>query len=160
LGQHQHSSGSVGEAFEHVTASISSFEGSLQGGSAVGAAPPAGSVPSTPAIRRRGPPLSPATDVAYRYPPVNATDALDLPLVDEDLQRLEVLLESSVTTGDGFLDDVTTHLIGAGGKRLRPALALAAATGGRRSARTEDLLGAVAVELVHLASLNHDDVID
>src|SRR6202044_3126283 len=65
-----------------------------------------------------------------------------------------------VVTGDGFLDSVTTHLIAAGGKRLRPLLALAAATGGEREATHEDLQGAVAVELVHLASLYHDDVID
>jgi len=39
-------------------------------------------------------------------------------------------------------------------------LALASATGGRRAATQEDLLGGVAVELVHLASLYHDDVID
>jgi len=96
----------------------------------------------------------------YRYPAVNASDALDLPQVDEDLQRLEPLLRNSVTTGDPFLDDVTTHLIGAGGKRLRPMLALAAATAGRRAALEDDLLSGVAVELVHLASLYHDDVID
>jgi len=66
----------------------------------------------------------------------------------------------SVVTGDGFLDDVTTHLIAAGGKRLRPVLALATATGGSEPASREDLLGAVSVELVHLASLYHDDVMD
>jgi heptaprenyl diphosphate synthase len=74
--------------------------------------------------------------------------------------RLEPLLTSSVTTGDDFLDGVTTHLIAAGGKRLRPLLALVAATSGRRRASEEDLMGGVAVELVHLASLYHDDVID
>lgn len=91
---------------------------------------------------------------------VNATAVLDLPMVEEDLQRLEPLLAGSVMTGDSFLDDVTTHLIAAGGKRLRPALALVAATRGERAATEEDLLGGVAVELVHLASLYHDDVID
>ena len=63
-------------------------------------------------------------------------------------------------TGDGFLDEVTTHLLAAGGKRLRPVLALATATSGLGAASREDLLGAVAVELVHLASLYHDDVMD
>jgi heptaprenyl diphosphate synthase len=91
---------------------------------------------------------------------VNATEALDLPLLSEGLERLEPLLTSTVVTGDGFLDSVTTHLIAAGGKRLRPLLALAAATGGENEATQEDLLGAVAVELVHLASLYHDDVLD
>ena len=76
---------------------------------------------------------------------VNASQALDLPLLSEGLERLEPLLTSTVVTGDSFLDSVTTHLIAAGGKRLRPLLALAAATGGENEATREDLLGAVAV---------------
>jgi heptaprenyl diphosphate synthase len=91
---------------------------------------------------------------------VNATKALGLPRLEEELKRVEPLLMSSVTTGDGFLDDVTTHLIAAGGKRLRPLLCLAAATAGERDATRDELKGAVSVELVHLASLYHDDVID
>jgi heptaprenyl diphosphate synthase len=91
---------------------------------------------------------------------VNPTEALGLPRLQEGLQRLEPLLTASVVTGDGFLDEVTTHLIAAGGKRLRPLLALATATGGDHDATEDDLMGGVAVELVHLASLYHDDVID
>ena len=91
---------------------------------------------------------------------MNPTEALGLPRLQEGLRRLEPLLTASVVTGDGFLDEVTTHLIAAGGKRLRPLLALAAATGGGRDATEDDLMGGVAVELVHLASLYHDDVID
>ncbi len=91
---------------------------------------------------------------------VNALKALDLPYLENDLARLEPLLKNSVITGEDFLDEVTTHLIDAGGKRLRPMLALASATGGNREANESDLLGGVAVELVHLASLYHDDVID
>ena len=70
------------------------------------------------------------------------------------------MLVSAVSAGDPFLDQVATHLIQAGGKRLRPMLALASATRGVRTASREDLLGSVSVELVHLASLYHDDVID
>ncbi|HEX3796067.1 MAG TPA: polyprenyl synthetase family protein [Acidimicrobiales bacterium] len=91
---------------------------------------------------------------------MNASEALGLPLLQEGMQQLEPLLTESVVTGDAFLDSVTTHLMAAGGKRLRPLLTLAAATGGQRSATREDLLGGVAVELVHLASLYHDDVLD
>jgi heptaprenyl diphosphate synthase len=91
---------------------------------------------------------------------VNASEALGLPRLSDGLQRLEPLLTASVVTGDSFLDDVTTHLIAAGGKRLRPMLALATATAGQRDATQDDLLGGVAVELVHLASLYHDDVLD
>jgi heptaprenyl diphosphate synthase len=91
---------------------------------------------------------------------VNVAPLLSLPNVEDALARLEPLLRESVQSGDPFLDQVTTHLINAGGKRLRPALALAAATSPGQPATQEDLLGAVAVELVHLASLYHDDVMD
>jgi len=91
---------------------------------------------------------------------VNVVELLGLPALEDQLRRLEPLLVESVVTGDGFLDEVTTHLLAAGGKRLRPTLALATATSGDRDASREDLLGAVAVELVHLASLYHDDVMD
>lgn len=91
---------------------------------------------------------------------MNATEVLGLPRLAHELKRLEPLLATSVTTGDPFLDQVTTHLIAAGGKRLRPLLALAAATAGDRPATDDELQGGVAVELVHLASLYHDDVID
>ena len=91
---------------------------------------------------------------------VNPQECLQLALVDADLANLETLLAESVIFGDSYLDSVTTHLIYAGGKRLRPLLALASATSGERVATRDDLLGAVALELMHLASLYHDDVMD
>ena len=91
---------------------------------------------------------------------MNPHERLRLELVEADLRRLESLLAESVIFGDDYLDQVTTHLIYAGGKRLRPLLAVAAATMGERVATREDLLGGVSVELMHLASLYHDDVMD
>jgi len=64
-------------------------------------------------------------------------EILQLELVELDLQRLESLLAESVIYGDDYLDSVTTHLIYAGGKRLRPMLAIASATGGAREASRE-----------------------
>ena len=87
-------------------------------------------------------------------------ERLQLASVEEDLRRLEALLAESVIVGDEYLDSVTTHLIYAGGKRLRPMLAIASATGGAKPATQDDLLGGVALELLHLASLYHDDVMD
>jgi heptaprenyl diphosphate synthase len=91
---------------------------------------------------------------------MNPMEHLRLELVESDLLRLEVLLGESVVVGDAYLDSVTTHLIYAGGKRLRPLLAIASATGGVRAATTDDLMGGIALELLHLASLYHDDVMD
>jgi heptaprenyl diphosphate synthase len=84
-----------------------------------------------------------------------------LPWLAEDLVRVETALRSSVETGDPFLTDVASHLIGAGGKRIRPALALCAGYAAGQEPVSDDVVtGAVAVELVHLGSLYHDDVID
>ncbi|HEY8080945.1 MAG TPA: polyprenyl synthetase family protein [Acidimicrobiales bacterium] len=91
---------------------------------------------------------------------MNPLATLALPSVDGDLARFEPLLAESVVIGDSYLDNVTTHLIRAGGKRLRPLLAFAAATGGACEASQDVLLGGVALELMHLASLYHDDVMD
>jgi heptaprenyl diphosphate synthase len=69
-------------------------------------------------------------------------------------------------TDDDFLTEVASHLIPAGGKRLRPAFVIAAALsldsdGERAEALTDAMVrGGVAVELVHLGSLYHDDVMD
>ena len=91
---------------------------------------------------------------------MNPHERLHLASVEADLVSLETLLAESVIFGDSYLDSVTTHLIYAGGKRLRPLLAVASATSGMRPASPEDLLGGVALELMHLASLYHDDVMD
>ncbi len=91
---------------------------------------------------------------------MNPHERLRLASVEADLARLEILLAESVIFGDAYLDSVTTHLIYAGGKRLRPLLAVASATSGTRAATHNDLLGGVALELMHLASLYHDDVMD
>jgi heptaprenyl diphosphate synthase len=94
---------------------------------------------------------------------VNPLEDLDLPLLAPDLARVESGLRESVVSRDRFLGEVATHLIEAGGKRIRPALTLSAgylAGGADKPVADDVVMGAVAVELVHLGSLYHDDVID
>ncbi len=91
---------------------------------------------------------------------MNAPELFVLPVPEEEFVRLEGCLRTMVRQGDPFLDEVASHLINAGGKRLRPALALTAAALRGGPATEEVLQGAVCVELVHLASLYHDDVMD
>jgi len=88
--------------------------------------------------------------------------AVDLAPLGDDLARVEERLRASVHTHDPFLADVAAHLIGAGGKRIRPTLTLCAVYASRAPvpADGDAITGAVAVELVHLGSLYHDDVID
>jgi heptaprenyl diphosphate synthase len=97
-------------------------------------------------------------------PPAPSELADDLPSLPDDLARIDQALRDSVRTPDPFLAEVATHLIGAGGKRLRPTLTLCAsyatASGAAAPGSDDAVTGAVACELVHLGSLYHDDVID
>jgi heptaprenyl diphosphate synthase len=82
----------------------------------------------------------------------------------DDLARTERRLRSTVETENPYATSVVTQLIAAGGKRLRPTLVLHVAyitQEGYVERVTEDVVtAAAAVELVHVASLYHDDVID
>jgi heptaprenyl diphosphate synthase len=90
-------------------------------------------------------------------------DSLGLSPLSGDLERVEARLRDAVSADDRFLGDVAGHLLGAGGKRLRPVLALSASYavyGADAGAGDDAVTGAASVELVHLGSLYHDDVID
>ncbi len=91
---------------------------------------------------------------------MNVTEQLPLPGLDGYLGRFEGALGDAVAVDDPFLAEVAGHLVGAGGKRLRPALVIGAALATGTEADDRVLAGGVAVELVHLGSLYHDDVID
>lgn len=83
--------------------------------------------------------------------------------MEADLARVEDGLRAAAASGDPFLTEIATHLIQAGGKRVRPGFCIAAAATALvvdAPAADEAVTGAVAVELVHLGSLYHDDVMD
>jgi heptaprenyl diphosphate synthase len=83
------------------------------------------------------------------------------PFLTDGLARVEEALLAAVSTDDDFVTAVASHLVHAGGKRLRPALALAgAACTGVDRVGDEAVFGGVSVELVQVGSLYHDDVID
>jgi heptaprenyl diphosphate synthase len=96
------------------------------------------------------------------------TDALlGLPLPDSELgtslsdglARVEIGLREAVASDDPFVADASRYLVDAGGKRFRPLLVLLAAEFGDSSAEGVVPAGVV-VELTHLATLYHDDVMD
>ncbi|MEE6273884.1 polyprenyl synthetase family protein [Georgenia wangjunii] len=76
------------------------------------------------------------------------------------LEAVERRLRVAVTGADELVDGPSAHLVLAGGKRLRPVLALLAAELGEDKGEDEVVTAAVAVELTHLATLYHDDVMD
>ena len=86
---------------------------------------------------------------------------LALPGMAGELARVETALRESVVSDDAHLTELASHLIRAGGKRLRPALSVAVA-GCRTGLPVTDevVLGGVSVELVQVGSLYHDDVMD
>jgi heptaprenyl diphosphate synthase len=93
---------------------------------------------------------------------MNVLEVLHLPGIEVSLGRVEETLRDATAGEDPFLSEVAGHLVRAGGKRLRPALVLAAAQacGADADVPSDVVQGGVAVELVHLGSLYHDDVMD
>jgi heptaprenyl diphosphate synthase len=76
------------------------------------------------------------------------------------LDRVEDLLHREVTSGYRFVTETSLHLIDAGGKRFRPLFTLMCAQMGPRPDADDVVTAAAVVELIHLATLYHDDVMD
>lgn len=76
------------------------------------------------------------------------------------LATVEDLLDRELQSEFGFVTETASHLMHAGGKRFRPLFTLVAAGVGPRPDSPEVAIAAAVVELVHLATLYHDDVMD
>ncbi|GAA4181794.1 polyprenyl synthetase family protein [Gryllotalpicola koreensis] len=79
--------------------------------------------------------------------------------LDAALERVEAGLKNEMRFADQVADVTATYLLDAGGKRVRPVLTLLAAELGG-GANDEVIKAAQVVEITHLASLYHDDVMD
>ena len=75
------------------------------------------------------------------------------------LAEVEAALEKAVRADSDLLAETSSYLLAAGGKRFRPMLVLLSGYFGD-PADPRLIPGSVAIELVHLATLYHDDVID
>lgn len=76
-----------------------------------------------------------------------------------DLDVIEERLARSVSSEHALLTETSTHLLKAGGKRIRPVFVLLSGKFGQYDLNTLERV-AVPLELIHMASLVHDDVID
>jgi heptaprenyl diphosphate synthase len=99
-------------------------------------------------------PQSPGTSIGFDFSdPDLAAD------VAVTLSDVEDLLRETVTSANPLLTEAARHLVDAGGKRFRPLLvALGAHFGDPR--KPEVVTAAAVVEMTHLATLYHDDVMD
>ncbi|TFE03087.1 heptaprenyl diphosphate synthase component II [Jeotgalibacillus salarius] len=76
-----------------------------------------------------------------------------------DIEEIEKELSQAIHSDTILLKDASLHLLQAGGKRIRPVFVLLSAKTGQYDIhRVKN--AAVALELIHMASLVHDDVID
>ena len=99
------------------------------------------------------------SDLDRRIPLLQGADE-PFACVSEPLQLVEHNLERAIRSRERDLTDISAHLIQGGGKRIRPMVTLLAyfAFGGKRVQDIIDI--ATAIELIHTATLLHDDIID
>ena len=81
-------------------------------------------------------------------------------LIKQDLAALEEAMVDTVHSPVDLITQIGTHLVSSGGKRLRPALYFLAVHCAASVDSKKTMPLAVAIEMIHMASLVHDDVID
>jgi heptaprenyl diphosphate synthase len=87
----------------------------------------------------------------------DATFAAD---VRDGVDRIERLMETELRGADDLMTEAVLHLFEAGGKRFRPLFTVLSAQLGPRPDAPEVTIAGAVIELVHLATLYHDDVMD
>jgi octaprenyl-diphosphate synthase len=80
-------------------------------------------------------------------------------VIGDDMRAVDRVLRESLNSNVVMVRQVAEHIIGGGGKRLRPALLLLAARACGYEGRDHHTLAA-AIEMIHTATLLHDDVVD
>jgi octaprenyl-diphosphate synthase len=87
------------------------------------------------------------------------TIPLLLPVLDDDLKAVDGVLRKALDSDVALIGQVAEYIIGGGGKKLRPALLLLTAHALDYQGTHHHTLAAV-VEMIHTATLLHDDVVD
>ena len=102
----------------------------------------------------------PSTRQADRRLPSFAEACDPFSYVSHELELVEQSLTRAISSREPSLTEIAGHLIHGGGKRVRPMVTLLAflAFGGERTKDIVDI--ATAIELIHTATLLHDDIID
>jgi octaprenyl-diphosphate synthase len=79
--------------------------------------------------------------------------------LSDDMQRLDAVIRARLDSNVVLVRTIADYIIGAGGKRLRPALLLLVARALKVQGKASDELAAV-IEFIHTATLLHDDIVD
>ena len=80
-------------------------------------------------------------------------------LIQEDLTQTDQVLIEHLSSDVALINQMSHYIIGAGGKRLRPLLLLLCARASHYQGQHHHLM-AVVIELIHTATLLHDDIVD
>src|SRR5699024_12731308 len=78
----------------------------------------------------------------------------------KELDQIEASLQDSIQATHPILRKTSTQLLKAGGKRIRPVFVLLSSKLGERDISDQAINVAVSIELIHMATLVHDDVIE
>ncbi len=82
-------------------------------------------------------------------------------LVESDWQEINRELRLQLDTDVGLISNISNYIINSGGKRLRPLLVLLVAKASQVDDKNHTrILAAIMIELIHTATLLHDDVVD
>jgi heptaprenyl diphosphate synthase len=87
-------------------------------------------------------------------------DAAFAATVRDGVARIEQLMDTELRSADAVMTDSLTYLFKAGGKRFRPVFTVLSAQVGPKPDAAEVITAGAVIELVHLATLYHDDVMD
>ncbi|SRX92184.1 polyprenyl diphosphate synthase component [Mycobacterium leprae TN] [Mycobacterium shimoidei] len=91
---------------------------------------------------------------------VDLGDAGFAAAVRDGVDRIERLMETELRGADDLMTEAVLHLFEAGGKRFRPLFTVLSAQLGPNPDSDEVTIAGAVIELVHLATLYHDDVMD
>ena len=81
--------------------------------------------------------------------------------INNEIKKVEDRLQHAIKSSDQTLEDAAFHLLSSGGKRVRPVFVILSSQFGDSKDTSENTYRvAVALELIHMATLVHDDVID
>jgi geranylgeranyl pyrophosphate synthase len=87
-------------------------------------------------------------------------DVLRVPELPTYLEQVEAELKRAISADDPLIGPALRRLMQAKGKRLRPALVFAVATALGATIDKKTVAAATSIELIHISSLIHDDIID